>query len=69
MADAVRTGNILVDGQTGLTAYQQNPSAYPTQSADMAKTRGPSPSEFNAGKAEAGRMQVNVDGANSGGNS
>lgn len=51
LAEAVRTGDIVVDGQLGLTAYQLNPSAYPARPAAMGKTRAEVQAELNSGKA------------------
>jgi hypothetical protein len=51
LAEAVRTGDIVVDGQLGLTAYQLNPSAYPDRDVPTGKTRAEVQAELNAGKA------------------
>lgn len=39
LAEAVRTGNILADGETGLKLNQVNPSRYPAKPGQLGKTR------------------------------
>ena len=69
LAEAIRTGNIVTDGQLGLTAYQLNPSAYPARPVEMGKTRAQVQAELNDTKAKGRLMQFNGDNVNNGGNS
>ncbi len=69
LAEAIRTGNIVVDGQLGLTAYQLNPSAYPSQPVEMGETRAKAQTELNAAKADTDAVRANRNGVHNGGNS
>lgn len=69
LAEAIRTGNIIVNGQLGLTAYQLNPSAYPTRPMAMSKTRAQVQRELNAARANGDLMRAGVNSVNGDGNS
>lgn len=61
LAEAVRVGDIVVDGQTGLTAYQLNPSAFPERAMATGKTRAEVLGELDKARKDGSLARLNAE--------
>ena len=61
LAEAMRVGDLIVDGQTGLTAYQLNPSAFPERSMATGKTRAEVLSELEKARMDGSLVRLNAE--------
>jgi len=61
LAEAMRTGDIIVDGQTGMTAYQLNPSAFPERSMATGKTRAEVLSELEKARKDGSLARLSAE--------
>jgi hypothetical protein len=61
LAEAIRTGDIIVDGQMGLTAYQLNPSAFPERAMATGKTRAEVLSELEKARMDGSLARLSAE--------
>jgi hypothetical protein len=61
LAEAIRTGDIIVDDQMGLTAYQLNPSAFPERAMATGKTRAEVLSELEKARMDGSLARLSAE--------
>lgn len=61
LAEAIHMGDIIVDSERGLTAYQLNPSAYPARAPAMGKTRAQVQDELAKARMDGSLAQAKLE--------
>lgn len=61
LAEAIRTGSMIANGQTGQTAYQLNPSAFPERAMATGKTRTDVISELKKARMDGSLARLNAE--------
>lgn len=61
LAEAIRTGDMIGNGQTGQTAYQLNPSAFPERPMATGKTRAEVLGELEKARRDGSLQRLNAE--------
>lgn len=61
LVEAIRTGDIIGNGQTGQTAYQLNPSAFPERAMATGKTRAEVLSELEKARMDGSLARLSAE--------
>ena len=61
LAEAIRTGEMIGNGQTGQTAYQLNPSAFPERPMATGKTRADVLSEMEKARMDGSLQRLHAE--------